>query len=845
MNAMDLEDNGGLNAPAGEVDSGRWPFFVYAILPILFYWRWFATDQDARYLGGDFLDHYYSELLLLTERLKDFSYPLWDVGYFTGTPGMASMPYLIYPLNLLKGIMGVVIEDPDLFLRVIEYIHAPFHMTLAGSFTFILCHRALGMSRFASFMAGVSFMFCQGLIGASVSIIQAQIWPPLILYFYIRANQAPEKCWRIAIWGGIFQGISVTAGYAIIVIATVIMLLAYTLIRAWGRLDWTYLRRAALIFTVINLLGALISAISTIPTFELLQQSVRSSYTIEHSSEIGPVPILTMLNIFFPFFFKLNGTIWSSAYSGVAIPLFALAAILHPTARSSRNIILFILLLFLFLMLSWGLYFFPHQLGYLLIPFYDNMRHPQVLLSMFSLSLSILCGYGIHLHGIGDGLLNPFWNKTLVWLKALLAGIFALSLLLALAIISNHDPVAWSNYQDFSHSLAYFGVQLFIIYMFLKFLQPRKGWSGGLATVLTVVVVMDLFTVNHHYAGPKGIWPMFEKASPVDVYKSNSVIRFIQNELKNEKFTINVHDSPLTFSSSHYGISNRTIDRSLYTQRLFYQRHYLTSFTNSSAIFWDIFNVKYGIYMNPAAPIVNYDPSFQPGKAVRIEPRGEGVSLLNSKSKPEIGYPHEIALLENKDYLKKFRLHGDYTIFSLEDSNEYQKINPGSYNANPPFMRKSEELRIAMEKVDLRTTVFFEEGDVTAENKVLLSRVRGGSGIGTVKMDSYKPEEIILSYASDHDAILLAVESFYPGWEAELDGKPIPILRANYNVRAMVVPKGEHTVVMTFRPASVRNGLLLTLLGAMIAVIGLNKGRAQRYFDARSRGSLGRQSAGR
>ncbi|MFE8600655.1 YfhO family protein [Archangium violaceum] len=64
---------------------------------------------------------------------------------------------------------------------------------------------------------------------------------------------------------------------------------------------------------------------------------------------------------------------------------------------------------------------------------------------------------------------------------------------------------------------------------------------------------------------------------------------------------------------------------------------------------------------------------------------------------------------------------------------------------------------------------------------------------------------------------LLLSDSHYPGWEATLDGTPVPVLRANAVMRAVRVPPGAHSVRFDYRPLSFRLGALLSVLalGAM------------------------------
>jgi len=56
--------------------------------------------------------------------------------------------------------------------------------------------------------------------------------------------------------------------------------------------------------------------------------------------------------------------------------------------------------------------------------------------------------------------------------------------------------------------------------------------------------------------------------------------------------------------------------------------------------------------------------------------------------------------------------------------------------------------------------------------------------------------------------VLVVADTDYPGWEATIDGKEVPILRANVAFRAVEVPAGEHVVEFRFRPASARHGLI-------------------------------------
>ncbi len=65
--------------------------------------------------------------------------------------------------------------------------------------------------------------------------------------------------------------------------------------------------------------------------------------------------------------------------------------------------------------------------------------------------------------------------------------------------------------------------------------------------------------------------------------------------------------------------------------------------------------------------------------------------------------------------------------------------------------------------------------------------------------------------------LLTISESFHPGWQARVDGQPVDECRVNGDFCGCPVPAGDHVVLLEFRPASLRWGRGLTLLGLLLA----------------------------
>ena len=96
----------------------------------------------------------------------------------------------------------------------------------------------------------------------------------------------------------------------------------------------------------------------------------------------------------------------------------------------------------------------------------------------------------------------------------------------------------------------------------------------------------------------------------------------------------------------------------------------------------------------------------------------------------------------------------------------------------------------------------------------------GGTSPGSVNVTEYTPGHIVLSVDALRSGLAVVAESYYPGWQATIDGHPAQILLTNYISQGIVVPEGKHTIEMKFEPDSFRNGAFLSLAG-MVGLAGL------------------------
>jgi uncharacterized membrane protein YfhO len=87
---------------------------------------------------------------------------------------------------------------------------------------------------------------------------------------------------------------------------------------------------------------------------------------------------------------------------------------------------------------------------------------------------------------------------------------------------------------------------------------------------------------------------------------------------------------------------------------------------------------------------------------------------------------------------------------------------------------------------------------------------------GWVQIMSYDSNQVVLKTNSNGNSMLFLSDSFYPGWEAYVDGKITELYRADFTFRAIYLPKGVHDVKFIYNPLSFRLGIIFAVLGLLL-----------------------------
>ena len=103
----------------------------------------------------------------------------------------------------------------------------------------------------------------------------------------------------------------------------------------------------------------------------------------------------------------------------------------------------------------------------------------------------------------------------------------------------------------------------------------------------------------------------------------------------------------------------------------------------------------------------------------------------------------------------------------------------------------------------------------------------GQGGEGRARITTNQPTRVIVQAETSGPGWLVLADTWYPGWRAEVDGRPARIYRANLCQRAVHLPAGRHRVTFRYQATAYRRGLMISLaaLALWLAAVIVARGR--------------------
>lgn len=94
--------------------------------------------------------------------------------------------------------------------------------------------------------------------------------------------------------------------------------------------------------------------------------------------------------------------------------------------------------------------------------------------------------------------------------------------------------------------------------------------------------------------------------------------------------------------------------------------------------------------------------------------------------------------------------------------------------------------------------------------------------LSNIRLKSCEPNSLTYESNASVDGLAVFSEIYYPeGWQVTIDGNSVDMIRANYVLRALEVPKGKHEIKFEFRPTSYYTGNTISMVFSVLLMLML------------------------
>lgn len=178
-------------------------------------------------------------------------------------------------------------------------------------------------------------------------------------------------------------------------------------------------------------------------------------------------------------------------------------------------------------------------------------------------------------------------------------------------------------------------------------------------------------------------------------------------------------------------------------------------------------------------------------------------------------------------------LNAKYIIVKGNDGQPQPRLNPDAMG-NAWYVDSLVQVSTPNEESDALNTINVRNTAVV-DTTILNGRfapfckdfVPGHDSTATIKLTKYAPDYVEYQSSSSKQGMVIFSEIYYPyGWNAYIDGKPVDHFRANYTLRGLDVPAGNHHIRFEFRPQTVEkagrvaNGCKYAMYVILLGIIG-------------------------
>ena len=761
---------------------------VYSLAVIAFFWRVIFLPDFG--IPWDIVDAHFTAQSFFSRWLRKGVFALWNPHVTMGYPiagDMVLSPF--YPPTVLS---WLVPTGGPFHFRTLEIVLI-LHVLLAGVSMYMLC-RSLRLDYWPSLFAGTVFMF-GGFFPVRISHepwVKSAAWTPLVLLFFVRALDTGSRR-AVAACAAAF-GIMILAGYAQHVLYTAYLLIAWFLLTTLPRLPKTGFRpllQRGTTLVVIVAVGALLAAVQLLPAAELASHAARTRLTFQDSA-LGAINLLALATVFLPDLYRPAPSQDMSAnfgdpslihlYTGLFVLAFAFVGLRTRTAPH-RYRPAFVVIGIVAFVLSLGAATPMYEAAFHYVPGFALFRRPLTFYHFVLLSLCVLGAIGLQAFLNRDERDRILVRQALTAVVAgLLLAVIAWAVFEWLRLAEPGIRTSTETGRDAVVAMApwlahAFGVMVPVLLAILACFYLARRAPAVAPAAICLLAFADLYWFNANRifnTAPAAFWPISELA------------RFRRADVLGPNGT-GWHRVAL---SNFGGIFENAGDIMGFENFGGYNPLRLRLYTDFAGLvngprspLLDLANVKYIL----TTPVFRDDgraatePSAASPMNYRVFLRSGALDPARHKLVASAA-PYE--LYENSTVLPRY--------FGVSD---------------------------VVVKLDMREQFEILRTGYNFHSTVLLDRrprdpVAGCDSL-TTHISALSPATARLRVSSPGHCILVASEIWYPGWRAYVDGREVPLMRANYAFRAIEVPGGSHTVEFRFRPWTVQLGAALSIATAL------------------------------
>jgi hypothetical protein len=751
--------------------------------------------------------------------LREDPVPLWNAYSHGGQPALANLAFApLYPLHVLFLFLPFLYAFN--LLTVLHLVACPI--------TAYICARTLRYSATSSCVVALVF----GLggytlsLGNLLSILRGVPYIPLLVaLWHLRLDSGKTRWFILSVVAGAMQ---VLSGAPDATAITMLSLLLWSLAYPYPRSTWLT-RTAWWGLLVVCVVG--VAAVQLVPSGEMVLWSARSpgvgfdNFT-KWSLYPRRLPELIVPGFWMDYRAGSVTSFWGwegtdehfpfilSLYIGATSLCLALAGALQPADRETLPRRLRYMLLIAFmgcLLLALGRFapFSILKFLYHYVPLMTIFRYPVKFLLGGLLPLALLAGAASERYFGTQSCVAPARRfRIVLWGIALLFVGLTVGFVLSDGVAEVLQVASFQQSRDdIRANLQWSLVHTASVWILFAFLCQYRAmmWRAWQPYLLILILVVDLL--------PSG--KEVNRYAPPQLYAPPPAARMVSDVIENGRLykERNRNEDILLTSPPPY-------DPYLWSMRWKIEilESYAPLFYRIPFIFARDTEKLSQKYVHRLTKIVTRIPWQQRLPFLSAA----GVTAIITQDVLALPGLQRIAEIPNKSNLKFYLYRNDQALPRVAFVSQWQVA---SSDAEAIYMmsdgRFQPRARVILQKP--AKAPFVQPVDDAWMQK-LAAQASPPCAAAEVVTTSSAPSSARYRVSNPCDGILVFAEPYYPGWQISVDRQPRPLLRANYAFSGVYLTAGQHIVERYYRPASLRLGIVISVVCCIAISLGVAAG---------------------